>query len=79
MKQTTFADTLVPDRCEVRQYRHVERDAIVRQKQIQIACPFCGAKVLAYVWSLCGSGKRCTGDDCGAIFGGFGDAYKRKA
>lgn len=31
---------------------------------IKIRCPYCDATVVAYVWSLAGSGKRCT---CGAI------------
>lgn len=29
-----------------------------------IRCPFCRGEVWAYVWSLCGGGKRC---DCGAM------------
>jgi ribosomal protein S27E len=31
---------------------------------VEVQCPFCGAVVVAYVWSLAGSGKRCT---CGAL------------
>lgn len=31
---------------------------------ILLRCPFCGLDVIAYIWSLCGSGKRC---DCGAL------------
>lgn len=38
-----------------------------------IKCPFCGAEVEAYTWSLHGSGKKCY---CGAILGTF-SAYKR--
>jgi hypothetical protein len=29
-----------------------------------VTCPFCGAEVKAYVWSLAGGGKRCP---CGAL------------
>ena len=32
--------------------------------RVAITCPFCGDEVIAYVWSLAGSGKKC---DCGAL------------
>jgi hypothetical protein len=35
------------------------------QKTITAVCPFCGASVKIYVWSLCGGGKLCR---CGAKF-----------
>lgn len=38
-----------------------------------IACPFCGAKVRAYIWSLYGGGKRCY---CGALFSKSQQAYR---
>lgn len=38
-----------------------------------ITCPFCQAQVKAFIWSLCGGGKKC---DCGAKHGGFGLTYK---
>ncbi len=41
---------------------------------IYIKCPFCGTKVRAYVWSLAGGGKKCTG--CNTQFANFGTAYK---
>jgi hypothetical protein len=31
------------------------------QLRRKITCPFCGTKVVAYVWSLSGSGKKCPG------------------
>lgn len=40
---------------------------------VYINCPFCGVRVTAYLWSLCGSGKRC---ECGAKFDGYGNASK---
>jgi hypothetical protein len=39
-----------------------------RSKMV-LLCPFCGAEVTAYRWSLAGSGKRC---DCGAKFDYYG-------
>lgn len=54
---------------EVRSYAGVHgvaaRDVTGRRTQttIDAACPFCGAAVTLYVWSLCGGGKRCA---CGA-------------
>ncbi len=36
---------------------------------VSLRCPFCGAKVFAYLWSLAGSGKKC---DCGAVCGQMG-------
>jgi len=37
-----------------------------------IKCPFCGAEVRAYVWSLAGGGKKCT---CGALHGSYGMTF----
>lgn len=31
--------------------------------RIAVDCPFCGAELIAYLWSLAGSGKKC---QCGA-------------
>ena len=30
------------------------------KSSVIIECPFCGDRVIAFVWSLAGSGKRCT-------------------
>lgn len=38
-------------------------------------CPFCKDEVKAYVWSISGSGKRCT---CGALFYRSGLGYNFK-
>lgn len=35
------------------------------KKVIVITCPWCATEVLAYVWSLAGSGKRCP--NCKAV------------
>jgi len=40
---------------------------------IYFNCPFCGVEVKAYVWSLCGGGKRC---ECGAFHVGSATSYK---
>lgn len=39
---------------------------------IRIKCPHCNSITKAYLWSLAGSGKKCTG--CGAIHGSFGQS-----
>jgi hypothetical protein len=36
------------------------------QTRIRVTCPFCSAETDCYVWSLCGSGKKCSGK-CGAL------------
>ena len=36
----------------------------VGRTHVGLKCPFCAATVLAYLWSLAGSGKRC---ECGAV------------
>lgn len=41
--------------------------------RVEIICPFCSARVIAYLWSLAGSGKRC---ECGVKFDHYGNARK---
>ena len=41
---------------------------------IRFVCPFCGERIKAYVWSLCGGGKRCP--RCRALFLSNGNAYR---
>jgi hypothetical protein len=43
---------------------------------VVIQCPFCGVTVVAYVWSLAGSGKRCPG--CGALHTSGGQTLRRQ-
>lgn len=40
-----------------------------------ITCPFCNDTVKAYIWSLAGSGKKCT---CGVLHGSYGWSMKKK-
>ncbi len=53
---------------ESRRYFTTERHEMVGRTSEVATCPFCGAKVVVFVWSLAGSGKRC---ECGALFGSF--------
>ena len=43
--------------------------------RVEITCPFCGEPVLAFLWSLAGSGKRCP---CGALLTQTGAWRKAK-
>lgn len=46
------------------------------RSSVQIECPFCATRFIAYVWSISGSGKKCPG--CGAMHGSTGTAYPVK-
>ena len=59
---------------EVREYTVVGERPSMGRSSIDICCPFCGRTTLAYVWSLAGSGKRCSTKACGALFDGRGQA-----
>lgn len=61
-------------RQEVREYTVVGARSAVGRSTIDIKCPFCGDVTTAYRWSLAGSGKRCEGIACGALFDGRGRA-----
>lgn len=39
------------------------------QSTERVTCPFCGAVTRTYVWSRCGNGKKCNGQNCGAVHG----------
>ena len=56
---------------EVRKFVVVRERSEFGRSSIVIECPFCGAWVTAYLWSLAGSGKRCV---CGVKFNRFGEA-----
>lgn len=46
---------------------------------VDIECPFCGKVTQAYIWSLAGSGKRCSGQDCDAVHEWLNQTTRRKA
>ena len=71
MAKMTFRDIATAER------REHERSATVSafgRSYCTITCPFCGAQVRAYIWSLCGGGKRCP---CGTLHGSMGQTYKK--
>jgi hypothetical protein len=71
MAKTTFRD--IAD-AEGRPHMRSATYALFGRSFCRITCPFCGARVKAYVWSLAGGGKRCP---CGALHGNFGMTYKK--
>lgn len=53
---------------EVRAFLYVRQESSRMGRTVErVGCPFCKADVRTYLWSRCGSGKRCT---CGAMLGG---------
>lgn len=56
-----------------------ERTESVRQhgrSYCFITCPFCNTEAKAFIWSLCGGGKRCP--KCEALHNGYGSSIKKK-
>jgi len=49
---------------EMRAHDRFHKSSEFGRNTCEIKCPFCGATVNAYVWSLAGGGKRCP---CGVI------------
>ena len=66
----------LPEKIETRNYT-VNRTGLehTSSNTVYFDCPFCKNEVKAYLWSLCGGGKRC---DCGALFGSYGSGYHWK-
>ena len=70
---------MIQMRNEIRPYEVISRGADAdckgyrTQKTITVVCPFCGAHVKIFVWSLCGNGKLCK---CGAKFSSDGQTQK---
>lgn len=46
------------------------------QKRAKVVCPFCQTEVIAYTWSMSGSGKKCP--KCGAIHRWVGKYSERR-
>ena len=49
---------------EERTYTIKRTKRAMGRSTITLDCPFCGAEVTAYTWSMAGRGKRCA---CGAV------------
>ena len=52
-----------------REHTRTDGRSSVGRSVVYITCPFCGEECTAYMWSLAGSGKRCT---CGAKHTAYG-------
>lgn len=50
-----------------RQAEVLAREDAVGRSRIKVRCPFCAQTFWAYIWSLCGGGKKCP--NCGSIHG----------
>lgn len=75
---TRWADCVEgSNRVEVRDYAASRGHARASGRSFMIiSCPFCGANVKAFIWSIRGGGKRC---DCGAMHSWIGHTYRIKA
>lgn len=58
---------------ETRRFTVVAEHSEFGRSSVTIICPFCGTYVTAFLWSLAGSGKRCT---CGAKLNRYGEARR---
>ena len=70
--KTTYRHITDP-RCEHREHERSATRPGVGRSYCYITCPFCGARVQAFIWSLSGGGKRCP---CGAIHFSHGMTYR---
>ena len=52
---------------------YVRKWSEMGKTRIEVICPFCEGRLIAYVWSLNGSGKKC---QCGAKMDGTGTFSK---
>jgi len=52
---------------------YVRKWSEMGKTRIEVVCPFCKGHLIAYVWSLNGSGKKCS---CGAKMDGSGTFTK---
>lgn len=58
----------------MRDYRVLSQRSEHGKSRILIECPFCQTQSWAYLWSLCGGGKKCERKSCGAKFNSAGQA-----
>lgn len=75
MAKTTW-DDVAANVCDAREWEGFKGGEQHGRSYLYINCPFCSTRIKAFIWSLCGCGKRCT--CCGAMFGSDGTAYKKK-
>lgn len=54
-----------------REFEAMRKVSRPSRSSVDIKCPFCGTVTTAYIWSLYGSGKRCHGPRCSALFNPF--------
>lgn len=74
---TTEPETLtMPSGRRYRNFTYAERWSSVGRTAVTYTCPWCGTTIEAYLWSLCGSGKRCTNTACRSLAHGSGVAYE---
>ena len=77
MKGPRFEDVFKQsDVIDSREYVELSERREFGTSRVILRCPFCGRRVVAYIWSMAGGGKRC---ECGAIFGSLGQAHHWKA
>lgn len=55
---------VIQKRIQERPYRTRDRTATMGRTSVMAECPFCGASVVIYLWSIAGNGKKMC--PCGA-------------
>lgn len=63
------------DLVDSREYATLWTTSGMGTSSVTLRCPFCSGRVVAYIWSLAGRGKRC---ECGALYGSVGLAHHWK-
>ena len=53
------------DKKNAKPFEIVGETSEMGRSSIDIICPFCKTEFVAYIWSLCGGGKKCP--SCGAM------------
>lgn len=61
---------------EHKKFEVLSRTSEMGRSAVYFNCCFCGVEIKAFIWSLCGGGKRCT--NCKAIYSQTGDGYQWK-
>lgn len=53
-----------PAQRETRRFEYRNYRSEMGRSTVIITCPYCGSETVAFLWSLAGSGKRCSGCGC---------------